>query len=197
MDRRDRVLDGRTRRAARYFRTHRETRARRVRRRAAHARQIHAHVRRATREARADSFFGSARRRSLVREMRARVSGTAVHGGRACRSFRFTQSSRRLRAAIATCRAAIGSCAARRSRVRVRSGSCSREWAMTASEGARAIRAAGGTVIAESAETAVVYGMPGRRRSRGPRVEGDAAAADRRVHRDARVIASLATCRKV
>ena len=28
-------------------------------------------------------------------------------------------------------------------------------------EGARAIRAAGGTVIAESAETAVVYGMPG------------------------------------
>jgi two-component system chemotaxis response regulator CheB len=28
-------------------------------------------------------------------------------------------------------------------------------------EGARAIRAAGGTIVAESQETAVVYGMPG------------------------------------
>ena len=46
-------------------------------------------------------------------------------------------------------------------------------------EGARAIQEAGGIVIAESQETAVVYGMPGAVVRAGLNAEGAAAAADR------------------
>ena len=53
-------------------------------------------------------------------------------------------------------------------------------------EGARAIRDAGGIVIAESQETAVVYGMPGAAVRAGVASEGASAPADRGVPRVAR-----------
>jgi two-component system, chemotaxis family, protein-glutamate methylesterase/glutaminase len=46
-------------------------------------------------------------------------------------------------------------------------------------EGARAIQEAGGTLVAESQETAVVYGMPGAVVRAGLNREGAAAPADR------------------
>ncbi len=52
-------------------------------------------------------------------------------------------------------------------------------------EGARAIRAAGGIVIAESQETAIVNGMPGAVVRAGRRYEGVAARRDRRLSRAA------------
>ena len=116
----------------------------------------------------------------IVGQQRLRLPRPAVHGARVgSRHFRASREDQRAaprRSLRARARDRLFRSAAPRSRAS-RGGVILTGMGDDGVDGAKAIRDAGGLVIAESQETAVVYGMPGAAVRAGVATEVDAFAA--------------------
>ena len=186
--RRHRIVDGRAHGAHRHLRQDAHPLSQCAARRAAHAGQVHPHLRRAARPQGGDARHRSARHGHGIRRNGRHLSRSAVHGDRDHLGVHRVPRAhqRRRRPAIATFRAPIGCFGSAATALGNRAiGVILTGMGDDGVEGARAIRAAGGIIIAESQETAVVYGMPGAAVRGGSRDRDAAPARDRRLPRQA------------